>query len=78
MVKNELVLETLMIIKEDVGAIKQHLVTLNGSVKRHEGEIKDNEKNIIDLKVKQYWMIGIGLGSFSILGLIFGVVRYML
>lgn len=42
----EMILNYVIDIKEDVAGMKQHLKTLNGSIKKHDGRIKDNEKKI--------------------------------
>ena len=46
MVRNELIISTLMEIKESIGSIEQHLVTLNGRVEKVEDKASSNTKLI--------------------------------
>ena len=43
------VMKVLMDIKGDIGGIKEHLKTLNGSVSRHEGAIDKHKEDMEDL-----------------------------
>lgn len=69
----KLMLSKLTHIEEEVinariklGAIEEHLKTLNGSVARHEQAIRDNCNNISAITNWQYKVIG-GLGAVFVL-----------
>lgn len=43
---------------EESGAIRQHLTDLNGSIHRHEGDIRELRKGQIGLKVAVLGLLG--------------------
>ena len=63
MTKTDQILEYIVEIKEDVGAVKQHLETINGTIGNH-------DKKINELMRRQYWAFGVGAGILFVLGLI--------
>ena len=72
--RDDTIIEHLLDIKGDIGQIKGHLVSLNGSVARHEETINKNVDKIQGLNKKQYWILGIGTGVVFILGILIKIL----
>ena len=64
MTKTDQILDYVIEMKTDVGSIKQHLKTINGTICSH-------NKKINELTKRQYWAFGVGAGILFAIGLIF-------
>ena len=63
MSKTDQILGYVIEMKTDVGSIKQHLKTINGTICAH-------NKRINELTKRQYWAFGVGAGILFIVTLL--------
>lgn len=74
--KNSDIINHLIEIKEKVGGIEQHLEDMNGSLNRHDSEIKDNRKSITSVRNRQFYLMGFGAAIVSLSGIIFALIKF--
>lgn len=74
--KTDMMIELLMDTNVKVGKVEEHLKDMNGSINRHNEEIKDNREDITSVRNRQYWMMGIGTTIVTLSGIIFTVIKF--
>lgn len=70
MAKNDLILETLLDVRQDVGQIKEHLETLNGKVATNVLKINDLEKDSNANKLLWAKVMGVAVGASTLISLL--------